>query len=77
MTTTTLKKKIHKYLDTSDDKILKVVYTILDEHTKAKADTSVLNTNQKKELVKRLKKFEDGNMEVYDWEIVYKELKKK
>ena len=77
MTTTTLKKKIHKYLDTSDDKILKVIYTILDEHTKAKADTSALNTNQKKELVKRLKKFEDGKMEVYDWEVVYKELKKK
>jgi len=32
MTTTILKKKIHKYIDSTDERILQVVYTILEEH---------------------------------------------
>lgn len=75
MTSATLKQKIHQYLDTSDDKMLKIVYSILDEHAKIKNQTSLLNQNQKSELDKRMKLYEAGKMEVYDWSEVYKELK--
>ena len=77
MTTTALKQKIQKYIDISDDRILKVVYTILDEHTKTKNENSLLSASQKAELDKRLKLYEAGKMEVYDWSAVYKELKGK
>jgi hypothetical protein len=32
MSKTSLKKKIHKYIDNADDKILMAVYTLLEEH---------------------------------------------
>ena len=77
MTTTALKKKIRQYIDTTDDKMLKAVYTILEEHAKVKDETSALNASQKAELDRRMKLFEAGKMEVYNWSEVYKELKSK
>ena len=77
MTTTALKKKIYQYIDNTDDKILQAVYTILEEHAKAKNETSALNSSQKAELDRRMKLYESGQMEVYNWSEVYQELKRK
>ncbi len=71
MTAITLKKKVHEYVETTDDKILKAVYTILEAHAKTKKEASALSTAQKRELDKRMKLFEAGKMEVYDWKDVY------
>ncbi len=75
MTTTALKKKIQKYIDTTDDVMLQAVYTILEEHSRAKKESSALSASQKTELDRRMKLYESGKMEVYDWKDVYKELK--
>lgn len=75
MTKSALKEKINEYLASSDDKIIKVVYTILDEHLRAKQESTSLSEKQKKELDKRMKLYESGKMEVFSWSTVYKELK--
>lgn len=77
MTASALKKKIHQYLNNTDDKILKAVYTILEEHAKVKQDVSSLTPNQKAELDRRMILYEAGKMEVHTWSEVYKELKNK
>ena len=77
MTKTALKKKIIEYMESTDNKILEAVYTILDEHAKAKNDTSLLSREQKNELDRRMKLFEEGKMQVSEWSEVYKKLKKK
>ena len=37
MTAIAIKKKAHQYLDNTDEKILRVVYTILEDHVKSKS----------------------------------------
>lgn len=75
MTKSKLKKKIIQFVESSDEKILEAVYTILDEHAKAKEDASLLTNSQKAELDKRMKLFESGKMEIFSWDSVYNELK--
>ena len=50
---------------------------ILNEHTKAKNESSALSTDQKNELDRRMKLFEVGQMKTYEWPEVYQELKNK
>lgn len=77
MTKTALKKKIIEYVENGDDKILRAVYTILEEHNRVRQEASLLNEEQKAELDRRMKLFEAGKMEVYDWQEIYKKKKSK
>jgi hypothetical protein len=66
MTTTTLKKKIHKYVDSSDDRILKVVCTILEEHSKLKTKIETgLTAKDIEDLDHRWDNYKKGKAKTY------------
>jgi len=78
MTTSTLKKKIHQYIDTTDEKILKVVYTILEEHDKLKQENDFkLSNTDIAELDRRWIAYKKGKMKTYTVEEVKLEINKK
>ncbi len=76
MTTAALKNKIHKYVDSSDGKILKVIHTILEEHSKLQTKhDSVLTEEDVIELDKRWKDYKEGKMKGYSIEEARKEVR--
>jgi hypothetical protein len=78
MTTTTLKKKIHNYVDASDDRILKVIHTILEEHSKLKAtNKSNLSSKDILELDKRWEAYQMGKTKTYSINEASREVTKK
>jgi len=80
MTTTALKKKIHQYIDSTDDKILKVVHTIPEEHLKLKTKNDFeLTEEDLEELDQRWDNYKKGKTKTYTLEeakqLVNKKLK--
>jgi hypothetical protein len=73
MITTTLKKKIHEYIDVTDEKILKAVYTILDAHVKSSELDFEFNAEQVKELNKRRKAHLEGKSKSHTFEEIKKQ----
>jgi hypothetical protein len=73
-----LKTIIHKYVDTSDDKILKVVHTILEQHAKLKLDDNLmLSETEINELDKRWISYKNGTNKTHSLEAVKMEVRKK
>ena len=68
MVTTALKKKIHEYIDVTDEKILKAVYTILEAHVKSTELDVEFSPEQIKELNKRRKAHLEGKSKSYSFE---------
>ena len=66
MTSIALRKKVHHYVDTTDDKILKAVYTILEEYARSKEEPDTLLTKeQREELDKTLADHKAGKLKYY------------
>ena len=75
MTTTTLKKGIHKAVDhVNDSEILQAVYTILKKNTEE--ESYELTPAQKRELDKRLAAHRAGKLKYYTFDQVKKEAHK-
>ena len=75
MTTTTLKKGIHKAVDNvNDNEILKAVYTILQKNSEEELYT--LAPAQKRELDKRLAEHKAGKLKYYTFDEVKKAARK-
>lgn len=78
MTKTALKKKIYEFVDHTDEKILQVIYTILEEHIKSKKEEEHHLTNEDiKELDRRWENYKKGNTKTYTLEEIKKEARKK
>lgn len=78
MTTTALKKKIHQYIDASDDKILKIVHTILEEHSKLKTKILTdLNAKTLEDLDRRWNDYKKGKTKIYTVQEVKQEISNK
>jgi putative addiction module component (TIGR02574 family) len=74
MTTTTLKKSIHKAVDhVNDSDILKAVYTILQKNAE---EEYTLTTVQKRELDKRLAEHKSGKLKYSTFDEVKKAARK-
>ncbi|MBX3163695.1 MAG: hypothetical protein KF900_04395 [Bacteroidetes bacterium] len=66
MTTTALKKQIHQFVDVSDDKILKVVHTILEEHTTLKSHSEFDLTDEDVTMLdERWNNYKKGKSKTY------------
>jgi len=75
MTTTTLKKSIHKAVDhVNDNEILRAVYTILQKN--AEDIEYTLSAAQKRELDKRLAEHKTGKLKYYTFDEVKKASRK-
>lgn len=72
MTKAALKKKLHEYIDLSDEKILKAVYTILESNMVAAEPEVEYTPAQLKELNKRRKDHLSGKSKSYTFEEVKK-----
>ncbi|MBK7309626.1 MAG: hypothetical protein KBG47_01185 [Bacteroidia bacterium] len=74
MTSTALKKKIHEYIDITDDKILMAVYTLLEAQAKASENKIEFNDDMIKELDKRRKLHLSGKSKSYSFEEIKKQV---
>jgi hypothetical protein len=74
MTTTTIRNKVHKYIDEADSNILEVVYKLLEVYRKSNA--SMLTEEQQKEVLKRSQLYKEGKIKGYSLADVRKRLKK-
>lgn len=78
MTTSALKRKIHHFVDESEDKILKVVHVILEEHSKLKNKTdSELNEEDLRELDFRWDECKKGKAKTFSLNTAIKDVNKK
>ena len=75
MTVTTLRKKVHQYLDEADEDVLEVVYRLMKLYSPDNTQ-SLLTDEQKEELEKRANLYLEGRMKTSSWEDVRKRARK-
>lgn len=78
MTTATLRKKVHKYVDQVDEKTLRLLSAMLTEALQFEEDNGTLLTpDQVKELDRRVKLYQTGEMKMHTWGKVKSRILKK
>ncbi|MCC6372870.1 MAG: hypothetical protein IT236_17835 [Bacteroidia bacterium] len=79
MSKDSLKASIHKYVDNSDEKILKVVHTILEQHARLQSEDALetISEDEIAELDKRWNLYKQGGMKVFTVNEVSEQVKKK
>lgn len=76
MTTSTIRKNLHKYVDSVDDSFARVMHAMVQEYLSSfQADVS-LTTAQEKELEKRIQRHKNGESKSYTWSEVKNSLKR-
>jgi hypothetical protein len=65
MTTTTLRKKVHQYIDDIDNDLLEAVYNILKIYKHDDGEQSRLTKEQKSSLDKTLSEHKAGKLKYY------------
>ena len=65
MCTAEIKQKLHYYIDSTEDKKLKAIYTLLENDL---ADEFSLTKEQEKELDRRYDDYQKGIGKTYTWE---------
>ena len=60
-----LRKKLHSYIDTAEEKKLKAIYTMVEDEIET---PSHLTATQKKELDKRLVEYQEEKGKSYSWQ---------
>ena len=73
MTTTTIRNKVHKYIDEADSNVLEVVYKLLEVYRQS--NSSLLSEEQQKEVLKRSALYKSGKMKGYSLTEVRKRVK--
>ncbi len=75
MTTTTIRAKVHKYIDEADNKVLEVVYQLLEVYRQS--NSSLITTEQQKEILKRSALYKTGKIKGYSIAEARKRVKQK
>ena len=75
MTTTAIRTKVHKYIDEADSDVLEVIYKLLEVYRQS--NSSLLNENQQKEVLKRSVEYKTGKAKVFTLAEAKKHLKKR
>ncbi len=71
MTATTLRKKVHQYVDHVEDNVLEAIYNMLKIYVDDDGK-SLMSDSQKAEIDKRAKLFKEGKLKTSSWEEVKK-----
>jgi putative addiction module component (TIGR02574 family) len=74
MTTSTIKSKLHQFIENAEQKKLKAIYTIFENEIEA---SSQLTKAQKDELDFRLEEYLSGKTKTQTWDEVVKKAKAK
>lgn len=72
MTIQTLRLKLHSYIDKAEQKKLKAIYSLIENEMEG---TSLLTTEQKVVLDKRLEDYMRGKGKNYSWNNAMKKVK--
>ena len=75
MTTTSIRKKVHQYVDEADNSILEVVFKMLEVYQKSNA--SLLSEEQQEYAVKTSKLYKEGKIKVYSLEETREKIQKR
>ncbi len=75
MNATTLKSKVHKYVDEADVKVLGVICNLLEVYREA--NESALTSEQQREILKRSEQFKKGKIQGSSLTEVRKRIKQK
>ena len=75
MTTTSIRNKVHKYIDEADSNVLEVVFKLLEVYRQSNA--SLLTEEQQKEVLKRSALYKAGKMKGYSLIEIRKRIKQK
>ncbi|MCC6370681.1 MAG: hypothetical protein IT236_06745 [Bacteroidia bacterium] len=75
MTTTTMRSKVHQYIDEADSKVIEVVYQLLEVYRQN--NTSMLSEAQQQEVLKRLALYKAGKIKGNSVAEARKQLKEK
>ncbi len=66
MSTAEIRQRLHEIIETTEDKKLKAIYTLLESDDSD--DGYTLSAAQKKELDRRLSDYENGIGKTYTWD---------
>ena len=75
MTTSTIRTKVHKYIDEADIKVLEVVYQLLEVYRQS--NSSLMTVEQQKEILKRSALYKAGKIKGYSIAETRKRVKQK
>jgi hypothetical protein len=75
MTTTAIRKKVHKYIDEADKELLEAMSILAENYIEYKG--SLLTEEQKAEVINRSKLYREGKMKAISYEDFKKKLKRK
>jgi putative addiction module component (TIGR02574 family) len=73
MTSTQLRKKLHRFIDSAEEKKLKAIYVMVEDEIEVQ---SLLSDKQKAELDKRYEEYLQGKGKNYTWEEAKMKIKK-
>ena len=76
MTTSTIRKNLHKYVDSVDDSFARVMHAMVQEYLSSFQEDFTLTTAQEKELEKRIQRHKNGESKSYSWNEVKNSLKR-
>lgn len=72
MTTETIRRKLHDYIESAQDKKVKAIYKIVEDEIEG----TLLNEKQLAEVDRRVAEYESGKVEGLSWEEVKNRAKK-
>ena len=70
MTTTAIRKNLHKYVDSIDDSFARVMHAMVQEYISSYQCNTALTANQEKELSKRIQRHKKGESKSFTWQEV-------
>ena len=75
MTTTAIRTKVHKYIDEADNKVLEVVYQLLEVYRQG--NSSLMTAEQQKEILNRSTLYKAGKIKGFSITEARKRIKQK
>ena len=72
MTTETIRRRLHDYIESAQDKKVKAIYKIVEDEIEG----TLLNEKQLAEVDRRVAEYESGKVEELSWEEVKNRAKK-
>ena len=75
MTTSAIRTKVHKYIDEADNKVLEVVYQLLEVYRQG--NSSLMTAEQQKEILNRSALYKAGKIKGFSITEARKRIKQK
>ena len=75
METTELKNTVVKYLENSDERLLKMIKALIESYDEEEADSSTLNEEHYREIDRSREEYLEDPEDTYTWEEVKKSIR--